>query len=75
MIQEARLRIEHNKQRHRLKQLLATAADGGASVKTQDLMLACELAKMPMDEEAVIPKARGPSASFRRRATSSGAVR
>jgi Ca2+-binding EF-hand superfamily protein len=54
MIQEARLRIEHNKQRHRLKQLLATAADGGASVKTQDLMLACELAKMPMDEEAVI---------------------
>lgn len=54
MIREAQLRINHNKQRQRLKQLLSTAADGGPTVKTQDLVLACELAKMPIDRSAVL---------------------
>ena len=46
MIHEARLRMEHNKARHRLKHLLNTAAEGGPTVHTQDLLLACKLAKM-----------------------------
>lgn len=54
MIREAQLRIEHNKQRLRLKQLLSTAAEGGPTVKTQDLVLACQLAKMPVSPEKVL---------------------
>jgi hypothetical protein len=46
MINEARIRIAHNKQRHKLKQLLATAANGGSVVSPRDLELACKLAKM-----------------------------
>lgn len=53
MIKEAQLRLQHNKQRVRLKQLLNTASDGGPAVKTQDLLLACKLAKMPMDTQKV----------------------
>jgi len=53
MIREARLRIEHNKQRQRLKQLLNTASEGGPTVHTQDLLLACKLAKMNVDETSV----------------------
>ena len=54
MIKEAKLRLEHNKQRARLKQLLNTAADGGPAVSTQDLLLAAKLAKMPLDTETVL---------------------
>lgn len=46
MINEARIRIAHNKQRHKLKQLLATAANGGSVVSPRELELACKLAKM-----------------------------
>ena len=46
MINEARLRIAHNKQRQQLKGLLSTAADGGAVVNTKDLLLACRIAKL-----------------------------
>ena len=53
MIQEARLRMEHNKQRQRLKKLLNAASAGTAVVKTDDLMLACQLAKMPIDPNTV----------------------
>ena len=53
MVREARLRIEHNKQRARLKHLLATASDGGPVVKTSELMLACEIAKLPLSPEKV----------------------
>ena len=45
MINEARMRLAHNKQRQRLKALLATAANGGSVVATKDL-LACKLAKL-----------------------------
>ena len=48
MINEARLRTKHNRQRHQLKQLLSTAANGGAVVTTKDLQLACKLAKLDM---------------------------
>lgn len=54
MVREAQLRIQHNRQRLRLKQLLNTAADGGPTVKTNDLLLACQLAKMPMDSARVL---------------------
>ena len=54
MVREARLRIEHNKQRARLKKLLSTAAEGGAVVKMDDLILASELARMPMDRGALL---------------------
>lgn len=46
MINEARMRLAHNKQRQRLKALLATAANGGSVVATKDLLLACKLAKL-----------------------------
>ena len=54
MIREAQLRIEHNRQRLRLKQLLSTASDGGPTVKMSDLLLACELAKMPLSPEKMM---------------------
>lgn len=53
MIAEAKLRMEHNKQRQRLKKLLHAASNGDSVVKTDDLLLACQLAKMPMDKAAV----------------------
>jgi Ca2+-binding EF-hand superfamily protein len=46
MINEARIRLAHNKQRQRLKQLLATSANGGTVVQTKDLLLACRIAKL-----------------------------
>jgi len=46
MINEARIRMAHNKQRQRLKQLLATTANGGSAVSPRELQLACNLAKM-----------------------------
>jgi Ca2+-binding EF-hand superfamily protein len=46
MINEARMRLAHNKQRQKLKALLATAANGGSVVATKDLILACKLAKL-----------------------------
>ena len=54
MIKEAQLRISHNKQRQRLKNILRTAADGGAVVETPDLMLACQLAKVDLKQEKVV---------------------
>ena len=53
MIREAKFRLEHNRHRQRLKQLLATAADGGSAVRAQDLMLACQLAKVPIDPNSL----------------------
>ena len=46
MINEARLRLQHNKQRLRLKNVLQASADGGSVVGTRDLLLACKLAKL-----------------------------
>lgn len=46
MIYEAKVRIAHNKQRQKLKSLLATAANGGPVVNTKDLLLACKIAKL-----------------------------
>ena len=54
MIKEAKLRLEHNKQRIRLKQLLNVASEGGPTVNTQDLLLACQLAKLPMETQKVL---------------------
>jgi hypothetical protein len=51
MIREAQIRINHNRQRQRLKNLLHTAADGGSVVKTRDLLLACQLAKVNVETE------------------------
>ena len=48
MINEARIRIAHNKQRTKLKHMLSTAANGGPVVDTRDLLLACKLAKLDM---------------------------
>lgn len=53
MVREAQLRIEHNKQRMRLKRLLRTTANGGEIVNTRELALACELAKMPLGADRV----------------------
>ena len=53
MIREARLRIEHNKQRQKLKYLLSTASQGGPTVQTEDLLLACKLAKMNVDDKSI----------------------
>lgn len=55
MINEARIRIQHNKQRQRLKSLLATAANGGSIVATKDLLLACRLAKLDMSAGSGVP--------------------
>ena len=52
MIEEARIRITHNKQRQALKRLLSTAADGGPLVSTKDLLLACQMAKLETPREA-----------------------
>ena len=46
IINEARIRLAHNKQRQKLKALLATAANGGSVVQTKDLLLACRIAKL-----------------------------
>ena len=54
MVREAQPRLEHNKQRLRLKQLLATASEGGPTVKTKDLLLACQLAKVPVEPTKVL---------------------
>jgi Ca2+-binding EF-hand superfamily protein len=51
MIQEAKIRLQHNKQRMQLKRLLRCAAEKGELVDANDLMLACQLAKMPIDQE------------------------
>jgi len=53
MCAEAKLRIEHNKQRRRLKQLMAAASDDGSTVATKDLLLAAKLAKMELPEEFI----------------------
>ena len=42
----SRVAAEFNKQRQRLRQVLATAANGGSVVNTKDLLLACRLAKL-----------------------------
>lgn len=51
MINEARIRLAHNRQRQKLKQLLATSANGGPVVNTRDLLLACKLAKLDMGSD------------------------
>lgn len=51
MINEARMRIQHNKQRQQLKNLLHASANGKADLPTQDLMLACKIAKMDVGVE------------------------
>lgn len=51
MIQEAKIRLQHNKQRMQLKKLLSSAAQKGELVTADDLMIACQLAKMPIDQE------------------------
>lgn len=63
MINEARMRLAHNKQRQQLKNLLHTSADGGSVVNTRDLLLACRIAKMDVGieneyqaDQAVHPK-------------------
>jgi len=65
MIKEAQLRLTHNKQRQRLKQLLQTASDGGPTVKTGDLLLACQLAKMPIDQSALLDSKFGYNRDYR----------
>lgn len=58
MIQQARIRMDHNKQRQRLKMLLSAAADGSSVVATKDLLLACKIAKLDIgtDNEAETDK-------------------
>jgi len=51
MINEARIRLEHNKQRQKLKGLLATSANGGTLINTRDLLLACRIAKLDVGTE------------------------
>lgn len=51
MINEARIRLAHNKQRQKLKMLLSAAAEGGSVVQTKDLLLACRIAKMDVGTE------------------------
>ena len=51
MINEARMRLAHNKQRQKLKALLSTAANGGSVVQTKDLLLACKIAKLDIGTE------------------------
>lgn len=46
IINEARIRLAHNKQRQKLKALLTNASDGGSVVATKDLLLACRIAKL-----------------------------
>jgi len=46
MINEARIRHHHNKQRQKLKNLLGASADGSTVVNTRDLLLACRIAKL-----------------------------
>ena len=48
MIVEAKIRLQHNKQRQQLKRLLRAAAEGGQLVDAGDLKLACQLAKIPL---------------------------
>ena len=51
MINEARIRMDHNKQRAQLKRLLSTAANGGTVINTRDLLLACRIAKLDVGAE------------------------
>jgi len=53
VINEARIRLAHNKQRMRLKQLLETSANGSSLVNTRDLILACRLAKLDVGDDVV----------------------
>ena len=53
MIAEAQLRIAHNKQRRRMKQLLSAASDDGSNVATKDLLLAAKLAKMDLPDAMI----------------------
>ena len=63
MVAEAQLRIAHNKQRRRMKQLLSAASEDGTTVATKDLLLAAKLAKMELPEAMVAdtPYATGQS--------------
>ena len=54
MIREAQIRLEHNKQRQRLKAMLEPASNGGHMVKMNELLLACKLAKVPMDADRLV---------------------
>ena len=54
MVREAQIRLEHNRQRQRLKHLLETASNGASMVKMNELLLACKLAKMPMDANRIV---------------------
>jgi len=51
MLQEAKIRQEHNKQRSKLKQLLQAASGPGDTVSIEDLMLSAKIAKMALPEE------------------------
>ena len=53
LIAEAKDRIEHNRQRRRMKQLLSAASDDGFAVRTKDLLLAAKLANMSLPDELV----------------------
>ena len=53
MIAEAKNRMEANRQRRRMKQLLSAASDDGATVATKDLLFAAKLAKVALPEEFV----------------------
>jgi len=53
MVAEARCRIEHNKQRRVMKQILQEKAPVGSAVKTKDLMLAAKIAGMQVPPEIV----------------------
>lgn len=48
MVDEARARIAHNKQRAKMRSLLASTSDDGKTVSHSDLILAAKLAKMPL---------------------------
>lgn len=53
MVAEARVRLDANRQRRRMKQLLSAASDDGSTVSTKDLLLAAKLANMQLPDEFV----------------------
>jgi hypothetical protein len=53
LVAEAKIRIEANRQRRRMKQLMAAASDDGFNVLTKDLLLAAKLAKVQLPDELI----------------------
>ena len=53
MVHEARVRMQHNKQRQKMKSILQVTSGGHAAVPTEKLIMSAKLAKLALPDELV----------------------